>query len=466
MRAIIAVCLAFAPSIAAQQSPAARAARQWRETHERAILGELASFLSLPNLADDPGSLRRNAEAAGAMLEHRGVKVQMLEAAGSPPLVFGEIRTPGATRTLVFYAHYDGQALDPKEWTAPPFQPKLPPDGPIDPEWRIYARSSSDDKASIVAMAAALDGLRSAGVPLRSNLKFVFEGEEEQGSPHLEEILARNQDLLRGDVWLICDGPIHPSRRQQIVFGARGFTTIDIAVYGARRELHSGQYANWAPNPARMLARLIASMQDDDGRILIEHFYDGIVPLSDGEVRAITAAPDADVTLMHELWLGRTEGGGKKLVEMILPSFNVRGISAGKIGEQATNIVPAKATASLDLRLVKGMDHSQTAQCVIDHIRKQGYLVIEGEPDAQLLMSHAKVARITIGKGGYNASRTSMDLPISRELLATAESARGAVVKTAHDRRQFTALYDRRSTRRAGRDDSDREPRQQPAQRQ
>jgi acetylornithine deacetylase/succinyl-diaminopimelate desuccinylase-like protein len=259
------------------------------------------------------------------MLEHRGVKIQMLQAAASPPLVFGEIRTPGAVRTLVFYAHYDGQAVDPKEWTVPPFQPTLPPDGRVDPEWRIYARSSSDDKASIVAMTAALDGLRSAGVPLRSNLKFVFEGEEEQGSPRLEEILARNKELLRGDVWLICDGPIRPSRRQQIVFGARGFTTMDITVYGARRELHSGQYANWAPNPARMLARLIASMQDDEGQILIEHFDDGIVPLSDVERRAIEAAQDADAILMRELWLGRTEGGGKKLVEMInLPSFNVR----------------------------------------------------------------------------------------------------------------------------------------------
>jgi acetylornithine deacetylase/succinyl-diaminopimelate desuccinylase-like protein len=430
MRTLVAIWLAFVAPIAGQQNAAARAARQWRETHERAIVGELVSFLSIPNLANDPGNLHRNAEAVGAMLEHRGVKVQMLETAGSPPLVFGEIRTPGATRTLVFYAHYDGQAVDPKEWTAPPFQPRLSPDGPVDPEWRIFARSSSDDKASIVAMAAALDGVRSAGVPLRSNVKFVFEGEEEQGSPHLEEFLARNKELLRGDVWLICDGPIHPSRRQQIVFGARGFTTIDITVYGARRELHSGQYANWAPNPARMLARLIASMQDDEGRILIEHFYDGIVPLSDGDQRAIAAAPEADASLMRELWLGRTEGGGKKLVEMVnLPSLNVRGVGAGKIGDQATNVVPAKATASLDLRLVKGMDHAQTAQRMIDHIRRQGYYVIEDEPDAQLLMSHAKVARITIGKGGYNASRTSMDLPISRELLAIAESARGDVVK-------------------------------------
>jgi acetylornithine deacetylase/succinyl-diaminopimelate desuccinylase-like protein len=429
MRAIIALCLAFVPPVSAQQNAAAIAARQWREAHEHAILVELASFLSIPNLATIPEDLRRNADAAVAMLEQRGVKTQMLQVPDAPPLVFGEIRTPGATRTLVFYAHYDGQALDPKEWTAPPFQPALPPDGAIDPEFRIHARSSSDDKGAIIAMSAALDALRHARVPLRSNVKFVFEGEEEQGSPHLEAILTRNKELLRGDVWLICDGPIHPSRRQQIVFGARGFTTLDITVYGARRELHSGQYANWAPNPARMLALLIASMQDDEGRVLIEHFYDGVVPLSQAERRAIDAAPEADATLKRELWLGRTEGG-KKLAEMVnLPSLNVRGIAAGKIGEQATNVVPAKATASFDLRLVKGMDHARTAQRVIEHIRRQGYHVIESEPDEKVLMSHPKVARVTIGKGGYNASRMPMDLPISRELLATAESARGAVIK-------------------------------------
>src|SRR5215831_10765712 len=202
MRAIIAICLAFASPSTAQQNAAAMAARQWRETHEHAILVELASYLSIPNLADHPENLRRNADAAVAMLEHRGIKTRMLQTDGAPPLVFGEIRTPGATRTLVFYAHYDGQSLDPKEWTAPPFQPILPPDGPVDPDWRIQARSASDDKASIVALVSALDGLRNARVPLRSNVKFVFEGEEEQGSPHLEEILARNKDLFRGDAWL------------------------------------------------------------------------------------------------------------------------------------------------------------------------------------------------------------------------------------------------------------------------
>jgi hypothetical protein len=183
---------------AAQPNPAAAAARHWRESHERAILSELMELLAIPNLANDESNIRLNANAVAHLMERRGIKSRMLETAGSPPVVYGEIRTPEATRTLVFYAHYDGQPVDPKEWATPPWQPilrdrpldeggsvvPLPDAGPVQPEWRLYARSSSDDKAAIVAVLAALDGLTSANVSLHSNLKFVFEGEEELGSPH------------------------------------------------------------------------------------------------------------------------------------------------------------------------------------------------------------------------------------------------------------------------------------------
>ena len=437
------IWFAVASTTIAQQNPAAAAARYWRGAHERAILSELTEFLEIPNVANDDANIHRNATAVARLLERRGIASRMLETAGSPPVIFGEIHTPGATRTLVFYAHYDGQPVDPKDWATPPWQAvlrdglledgghvvPLPADGLVNAEWRLYARSSSDDKAAIVAIAAALDALKSAGVPFHSNLKFVFEGEEEPGSPHLAAILEKYKDLLGGDAWLICDGPVHPSRRQQIVFGARGFATMEVTVYGARRELHSGQYATWAPNPARMLARLIASMQDDDGRVLVDRFYEGIVPLSGSEQRALAEAPDSDGSLRKELWLGRTEGG-KKLVEMInLPSLNVRGMSSARIGDQANNIVPATATATMDLRLVKGMDQVQTVAKIIDHIRRQGYYVIDHEPDAEVRMSHPKIARVSVGRGGYNASRVSLDLPISQRLLEIAESVRSPVVK-------------------------------------
>ncbi len=176
-------------------------------------------------------------------------------------------------------------------------------------------------------------------------------------------------------VWLICDCPVHQSRRQQIVFGARGIATLGVTVYGPKHELHSGHYGNWAPNPAMMLARLLASMKDDDGRVTIAHFYDGIEPLSEtGKRRAVAEAPDVDRDLMRELWLGRTEGGGKKLVELLnVPSLNVRSMNAARAGAQASNVIPASATASIDMRLVKGIDPETAARRVIEHIRAQGY---------------------------------------------------------------------------------------------
>jgi acetylornithine deacetylase/succinyl-diaminopimelate desuccinylase-like protein len=440
---IIPIALALVAAAQAQPNPAAAAARAWREGREQAIIAEFMELLAMPNLARDESAIRRNAAAVSAILEKRGVKTRLLEVAGAPPVVFGELATPGATRTLIFYAHYDGQPLDPQEWATPPWQPVLrnrplerngdlvamPLKGRIDPEWRIYARSASDDKAPIVAIAAALDALASSRIAPRSNLKFVIEGEEEAGSPHLAQIIQKYKELLASDVWLICDGPVHQSRRQQIVFGARGITELDITVYGPSHELHSGHYGNWAPNPAMMLARLLASMKDDDGRVTIEHFYDGIEPLSETEKRAVAEAPDVDRALMSEFWLGRTEGGGKKLVELLnLPSLNVRGMSSARTGAQASNVIPATATATIDIRLVKGISTEMAARRVLDHIRGQGYFITESEPDAPMRMAHPRLAKVT-QIPGYNASRTSMDLPISQLVLKTADSARGPVVR-------------------------------------
>jgi acetylornithine deacetylase/succinyl-diaminopimelate desuccinylase-like protein len=223
---------------------------------------------------------------------------------------------------------------------------------------------------------------------------------------------------------------VHQSRRQQIVFGARGITTIDITIYGPSHELHSGHYGNWAPNPAMALARLLASMKDDDGHVLVEHFYDGIEPLSETEKRAIAEAPDVDRDLMREFGLGRTEGGGRKLVELLnYPSLNIRGMSSARTGSGASNVVPASATASIDIRLVKGIDAATAVGRVMEHIRKQGYQTVDHTPDAETRLRVPKLALVTQEAGGYNASRSSMDLPISQLVLRTAEAARGPIVK-------------------------------------
>ena len=433
----------FALSLVAQTNPASIAARQYREAHERAIVDEYIQLLSIPNIATDQMNIRRNADFIVAMLKKRRVEARLVEMPDVNPVVFGEIRTPGATRTIVFYAHYDGQPLDPKEWSTPPFQPvlrdkSLERDGRIiplpaskfDPESRIYARSTGDDKAPAITITTALDAIRAAGLKLKSNIKFVFEGEEEAGSTNLGHILEANKTLFSGDVWLICDGPVHQTRRQSIAFGARGIAQVDITIYGPRRELHSGHYGNWAPNPAMMLVKLLGSMKNDAGDVLIDHYYDNIAPLSATEKRAIAEAPDFDEELKKELWLGSTEGSPKKLIELLQkPSLNIRGMASARVGSQASNVIPSTATATIDMRLVKGMDHKETVARVIEHVRKQGYFVTDMDPSPEVRMSHARVAKIVSKEGGYNAVRTSMDLPISQEVIRAVESARGPAVK-------------------------------------
>jgi acetylornithine deacetylase/succinyl-diaminopimelate desuccinylase-like protein len=442
-RCLIAVAMA-AFSALAQTNPAAQAARQWRQRHERAIVDEFVALLAIPNIARDHENIQRNAESIASALRNRGVESKLIAVPGANPVVFGEIQTPGATRTLVFYAHYDGQPLDPKEWATPPFEPvlldkpiedggktiPLPPAGqPFDPEWRLYARGAGDDKAPIAAMLAALDSIRAAGIKTRSNIKFAFEGEEEAGSPNLEKILDANRQLFAGDLWLMCDGPVYQTRQQLIVFGARGDTGLDVTLYGPRVELHSGHYGNWAPNPAMMLAQLLASMKDARGRVLVDGFYDGIEPLGPLEKRAIAEAPAIDAELMRQFWLGSTEGSPARLNELIAaPALNVRGMASSRTGNQASNVIPATATASLDIRLVPGMDARRTNDRVIEHIRKQGFFVVDKEPDAEARRSHPKVALVVV-RPGDNAVRTPMDLPIAQEAIRVVESVRGTTVK-------------------------------------
>ena len=446
MRAfVLAAAVVLMTGLAAGQvDPTAQAARRWRQQHERQIVDELVAFTALPNITGDQPNLLRNAEYVSGLLEKRGITAQRVSIPGGAPIVVGELRAAGATRTIVFYAHYDGQPLDPKEWTTPPFAPVLRsrtieaggkviplPDATarFDPESRLYARSVADDKAPIVAMLSAIDALRASGIRPKANLKFVFEGEEESSSVSLERTIAAHRDLFAGDVWLICDGPVYPTRQQSVVFGSRGTQVFDVTVYGPRIELHSGHYGNWAPNPALALARLLASMKDARDHVLIEGFYDQVEPLGPVERDAIARAPLIDRDLMRDLWLGSADGLPATLNELIArPSLNIRGMASARIGSQATNVIPSTATATLDIRLVKGMEVARTQDLVRAHLRRQGFFVVDSDPTPEIRRAHAQVAKLVF-RPGVAASRTRMDLPISQEVMRIVEAARGDIVK-------------------------------------
>jgi acetylornithine deacetylase/succinyl-diaminopimelate desuccinylase-like protein len=237
-----------------------------------------------------------------------------------------------------------------------------------------------------------------------------------------------NRDLIHGDVWLVCDGPVDQTRRQTLIFGARGDAHLQITVYGPNRSLHSGHYGNWAPNPAMMLVQLLAGMKDSDGHVLIPHFYDGIAPLGPIEKQALANAPVNDDMLRQELALGHPDGGGKHLLELLnQPSLNINGISSGQTGAHSTNSIPPTATANLDLRLVVGIDPKTQQQRVIDYIRAQGYFITTAPPTREDLFTHAKVAYIQADPG-EPASRTPIDLPIATDVIKAIETARGKVI--------------------------------------
>lgn len=436
--AIVLICLLI-QSIVAQsgQNPV----RSYRRAHEHQILRDFISLLSIPNVASDHENIRRNAAHILEMMKQQGLEPRLLEAktANVPPVVYAQWQTPGATRTIILYAHYDGQPTDPKQWTGTlPWQPvlrsaaleangkliALPDEGSaINPEWRLYARSASDDKAGVMAILTAFAALKASGIKPTSNIKFFFEGEEEAGSPHLGEIIGLHKELLASDAWIICDGPVHQSGRKQAVFGVRGDTNVDVTVYGAKRPLHSGHYGNWAPNPAMVLARLLASMKDDAGRVTIAGWYDDTQALGEAERRAIAEAPEYDNELKIQLGLSRTEGAGKSLLELInLPSLNINGLSSGDVGSLARNVIPTTATAVLDLRLVKGNDYRRQVERLVNHIRKQGFYVIDREPSDQERLQHALIARVVNRPGGYNAERTRMDLPLSLAVIEAVQT--------------------------------------------
>jgi len=408
------------------QSPV-KAAHDYAAAHRAELIEQFTGFLAIPNVAADPEGLKRNADLLVGELQKRGVEARQLALPGAPSVVYGRIDTPSAKHTIVFYAHYDGQPVTPAEWTVtPPFTPLL---REVNGEPRIYARSAGDDKAAIFAQLTALDALRAAHIPLQANIRFVWEGEEEAGSPHLEEILNANRDLIRSDLFLVCDGPVDQSGRQSIAFGARGDAHLEVTVYGANRGLHSGHYGNWAPNPAMMLAQLLAGMKDENGRVAIPHFYDGVTPLSPREEQALARAPVNDRMLMDAFSLGHVDGNGAHLVELInQPSLNINGLSAAQTGARATNVIPSTATADLDLRLVAGIDWRQQQQRVVDYIASRGYFVVDREPTRETLLSHARVARVVRDPAGYNAVRTPMDLALAQEVIAAVTSAHGEPV--------------------------------------
>ncbi|MDH3207809.1 MAG: M20/M25/M40 family metallo-hydrolase [Gemmatimonadota bacterium] len=442
MRLLLLVAFAATPwttgiPLAAQSGP--DVARAYRESNEASILRDFAELLSYPNRAFTP-EIREAALYIRDEMRAAGVDTRLVEIEGASPLVLGVLEVPGATRTLGIYVHYDGQPVDPNNWTHDPFEPTLysaameygggpidMPDAgePVDPEWRLYARSAGDDKAPIAAILPVLQAFQGEGITPTSNLIFMFDGEEEAGSRNLGAYMERERAVLdQVDIWLFFDGPAHASGRPQLTFGVRGSFGMEVTVYGATRNLHSGHYGNWAPDTGNVMAHLLASMKDEDGHVTIDGWYDTFDPIGPEERAALEAMPDWDAELKRELGLAWTEGEPETLPERLLvPALNVRGLTSGNTGALARNVIPNEAVAALGIRMVKGNTVAQLRALIVDHIRGQGFHVVDEDPDMETRLRYPRIAKVTGGAGGSIASRTSMADPLAQSVMAAASNA-------------------------------------------
>jgi acetylornithine deacetylase/succinyl-diaminopimelate desuccinylase-like protein len=416
----------------------------WVKGHQRALVDELVQLLAIPNVAADRPNIRRNAAHLQQMLARRGFTADILETAGNP-LVYGELKAPGATRTILFYSHYDGQPVDPAAWKQrDPFEPVLrtgrfdqggeivrdivPRDGAsYRDDWRLYARSASDDKSPIVGLCAALDALTSLGLQPSVNVRVILDGEEEASSPSLVPAIGRYRDRLRADLMVILDGPIHSSGRPTIAYGARGIVTLDLTVFGPKAGVHSGNYGNWIPNPAQRLASLLASMKDDAGKVLVQGFYDGLTPLAPEEQALLDAVPDDGARMLQTFGVATPDPAFPSLQAALqAPTLNVRGLASAHVGAGARTIIPDRAVAAIDIRLVKETPAADLVEKLRAHVRAQGYHVIAGEPDDETRARHAKIASLLVSSTSTGAFRTSPQDPQARRVASALEQAFGA----------------------------------------
>ena len=371
-----AALLLMSVSTAAAQNTAVR---QYVRDHQPAILREFLELVAIPNVRTDLPNIRRNAELLKRMLDARGLAGEIWDTP-STPLVFGERRVPGATKTVLFYIHFDGQAVDAKRWKQPdPFKPVLRT-GAIEDgarevtdlaslktfpdDWRVYARAAGDDKGPIQAFVSALDAL---GATPTHNIKVILHGEEEGGNVSLPAAIAAHGDRLRSDVLIILDGPQHPSGKPTIYYGARGGAGVDVTVYTAKSGMHSGNYGNWMPDANIRLAQLLGTFVDASGRVVIKGFYDDVPAFGEADRQLMAAVPDNTAAMRQAYGIGSVSGAAASLQEGLnLPALSIHTMSGGEVG----GVIAASASAEIALRLVKE-NAPRTMAARVEHALQQ-----------------------------------------------------------------------------------------------
>ncbi len=331
------------------------------------FVGQLMDLLKIKSISTDPSykvEIRKAASWLVDDLTRIGLDNVMLNETNGHPVITAEKIVDPELPTVLVYGHYDVQPPDPLElWDSPPFEPVIK-DG------NIYARGACDDKGQMFMHVKAIESWMATRETLPVNIKFVIEGEEESGSQHLADFLSKNVDRLSADIVVISDTAMFGPGIPSITTGLRGLTYVQVELTGPNRDLHSGVYGGAVDNPANALARLIASLHDDDNRVTIPGFYDNVVPLTDAERKAFEDLPFDEEHWMRDIGVSaiRTEKG-YTLHEAITarPTLDVNGLWSGYQGEGAKTVLPSVAGAKISMRLVAGQKTERIAGLIKDY---------------------------------------------------------------------------------------------------
>lgn len=334
------------------------------------FLEELKELLRIPTVSADPTCkphMLRGAKFIHRQFADLGFQAEIIPTAGHP-IVYAEwLKAPGAP-TVMVYGHYDVQPADPLDlWTTPPFEPTLR-DG------KLYARGSTDDKGQMFTHIKSAEAWLRATGSLPVNLKYVIEGEEEVGSRNLEDFLAANKERLKSDVAVVSDTSQYGPGRPAITYGLRGILAVEITLTGPKKDLHSGLFGGAVANPATGIARLIASLHDDQGRVRIPGFYDKVVLPTDVERQQFRDLGFDEAAFKEELGITEVAGeAGFSTVERrwVRPTCEVNGLVSGYTGVGPKTIVPSKATVKITCRLVPDQDPHVLKEALHQYLKAQ-----------------------------------------------------------------------------------------------
>jgi acetylornithine deacetylase/succinyl-diaminopimelate desuccinylase-like protein len=379
-------------------------------------------FLSIPNDARNKEDIFKNIVWSTNQLNTLGFTTKSLSTS-SLPLVVASKTINEKLPTIAFYMHLDGQAVDPSKWDQEspwiPVIKKYNGGNWEELNWneiyadqnediRIYARSSSDDKGPFLMFLTALRVLDIYKTPPAFNIKLILDFEEEKSSPGLPEAVANYQTDLMADMLLILDGPMHFTGKPTLVFGNRGISSITLKTFGPKTPQHSGHYGNYIPNPALRLSQILSSMKNEDGRVIIPNFYEGIT-LSEDIKKILKNVPEAESSIKNRTKINSTDKvGGNYQESLQYPSLNIRGLQSGWIGDQVRTIIPSNAIAEIDVRLVLESNPEKLMKSIKNHIESFGYTILESNPTDEERLKYEKIVQMNY-KISYPAFRTPVN---------------------------------------------------------